>query len=242
MSEYTVQLQKVIDASIQQTEASKKLADDVAKIKPSIDQRMGEAEKEYDQLIANIHSDFPFYRLTRNQELRVNGSLTDGLEGTPDGWVNRAKGIHHCRIVASTESGVEPDKKSPIIQQMWTDIKGGVPKYNQPNFAVVRVSTSPDAEPSSINTFYSLYQGAIPSGIPMTFGGWIKVEQGDVRFLSPNESDRVPDDGKWHEITRSINMSNGGASCLIALPAVVAGKLPKGKWGFINKPILEHQG
>lgn len=255
MSEYTQQLKKVIDASIEQTQASKKLADDVAQIKPSIDKRVDKAEKEYEQLIADIHSDFPFYRLTKNQELKIGDSLVEGTEGTPDGWVNRASSIHKCRMVATTESGVEPDKKHPIIQDMWRDIKGSIPKHNQPNFAVVRVSTSPDAEPNSINKFYSIYQGPIPNGIPITFGAWIKVEQGDVRFLSSRESDKVPNDGKWHEVTRSVDMSNGGAnytfgphlyiepgaSCLIALPAVVAGKVPSGKWGFINKPIFEHR-
>jgi len=221
-----------------------------------IDEKIEQAGKKYQALMAGIQSDFPFYRLTKNQELKINGGLIVGTSGTPDGWVNRSPGIHTCELVASTETGVEPADKDPIIQAMWRDIKGGVPKYNNPNFAVARVSTAVDAAPGDAKVFYSIYQGPIPNGVPMTFGAWIKVEKGDVRFLSSSDNDVVPNDGLWHEITRHYNMINGGASyihgphlyiqpgasCLIALPGAVAGKIPEGKWGFIDKPKLEREG
>ncbi|HCH4229654.1 TPA: hypothetical protein NKV81_004474 [Vibrio parahaemolyticus] len=220
-----------------------------------IDNRVNEAEQEYKSLINGIRSDFPFYRLTKNQELKINGSLSVGSTGTPDGWANRDNTVHECEIVAYTETGKEPDQKNPIIQDMYRDIKNYIPKHNQPDFAVLRVSTKADTPPDSISSFYSIYQGPLPSGVPMTFGAWIKVEKGDVRFLSSQANDQVPNDGSWHEIIRHYEMSAGGAnytfgphlhlepgaSCLIALPAVVVGKIPQGKWGFVDKPILERE-
>ncbi|MCG6428402.1 hypothetical protein [Vibrio parahaemolyticus] len=221
-----------------------------------IDQRVDNAEQEYQALINGIRSDFPFYRLTKNQELKINGSLVVGSKGTPDGWANRDSAVHECEIVAYTETGKEPDQKSLIVQDMYRDIKNYIPKHNQPDFAVLRVSTKAEAPPDSINKFFSIYQGPLPSGVPMTFGAWIKVEKGDVRFLSSNSGDQVPNDGRWHEIIRHYEMSAGGAnytfgphlylepgaSCLIALPAVVVGKIPQGKWGFVDKPVLEREG
>ncbi|EOG7744629.1 hypothetical protein ACLIOE_003795 [Vibrio parahaemolyticus] len=237
-------------------ESNRRLTETVENKVGEIDQRVEQAEEEYRNLINGIRSDFPFYRLTKNQELKINGALTVGSTGTPDGWANRSSAIHQCEIVAYSQTGVEPDQKDPIVQEMWMHIKGYVPKHNQPDFAILRVSTVPDAAPNEIRTFYSIYQGPLPNGVPMTFGAWIKVESGDVRFLSSNTDYQVPSDNRWHEITKTYNMSNGGAdytfgphlyiepgaSCLIALPAVVVGKIPDGKWGFVDKPILEREG
>ncbi|HHE0447289.1 TPA: hypothetical protein ACN34S_004413 [Vibrio parahaemolyticus] len=221
-----------------------------------IDNRVDAAKQEYKQLIGDIRSDFPFYRLTKNQELKINGALTVGSTGTPDGWANRDDTGHLVELVAFTQTGVVPENKDPIIQDMFTDILGGIPKHNQPDFAVIRITTKPDYPPQSISNLYTLYQGPIPDGVPLTFGGWIKAESGNVRFLTSASEGIIPVDGKWHEKTRHVNMSNGGASytfgphlyiepgasCLLALPAVVAGKVPAGKWGFFSKPILEHEG
>ncbi|KOH04517.1 hypothetical protein ACZ98_23330 (plasmid) [Vibrio parahaemolyticus] len=237
-------------------ESNRRLTETVENKVGEIDQRVESAEQEYNQLINGIRSDFPFYRLTKNQELKIGGVLTVGSTGTPDGWANRDDTGHLVELVAFTETGVDPENKNPIIQDMFTDLLGGVPKHNQPNFAVIRVTTKPDYPPQSISKLFTLYQGPIPDGVPLTFGGWIKVESGEVRFLSNAISDVVPADGKWHEKIRHADMSNGGASytfgphlyiepgasCLLALPAVVAGKVPQGKWGFINKPVLEHEG
>ncbi|EMY6817441.1 hypothetical protein ABCL21_004459 [Vibrio parahaemolyticus] len=219
-----------------------------------IDNRVDEAEQEYLDLIQGIRSDFPFYRLTKNQELKINNSLTVGTTGTPDGWSNRDSSKITVEIVAYTETGKPELEKSPIIQKMWMDLKGYIPRHNNPNFAVIRLTV----DASAINTpdMYTIYQGPLPNGVPMTYGCWIMVESGEVKTFSNTPSQAVPNNGEWHERILHRDMSNGGASyehaphiyltpgssCLIALPAVVVGKIPIGKWGFIDKPIFEREG
>ncbi|MGF1684813.1 hypothetical protein [Photobacterium minamisatsumaniensis] len=221
-----------------------------------IDKRIDDADDEYRKLLSNIQSEFPFYRLTKNQELKINGTLTPGTVGTPDGWHNRNSNYHKCEIVAQSESGIPAVEKHPVIQQFFNDIFGYVPQHNRPNFAVLRIRTEPNALPSQSGSFYTIYQGPILTGVPHSIGVFIKAESGDVRFSHKGDSAIVPVDGKWHERVVQSNMVikgasythaphfyiEPGASCLIALPAVVAGKVPVGKWGFINKPLLEHEG
>jgi hypothetical protein len=243
-------------ASSNQTAASQELAQEVASKMGQIDQKLNKSKDEYQGMIDGIRSDFPFYRISKNQELKVGGVLTPGTKGTPDGWVNRSPDIHEFEILAYTQTGVEAAQKHPLIKDMWLDIKGNIPQHNQPDFAIGRVSTAAAAAPNSINTFYTLYQGPLPNGVPLTLGAWIKVESGDVRFISYVDEDRIPNDGKWHEVTRQFNMSVGGgsytfgphlyvapgASCLIALPGVIVGKVPPGKWGYMDKPKFEREG
>ncbi len=219
-----------------------------------IDQRVDDAESEYQGLIAGIRSDFPFYRITKNQELKVGGVLTAGATGTPDGWSNRKASIHTCEIVIDSQSGTLPAAKHPEVQALFMDLKGEVPQHTQPDFAIMRVSTDPSEPPADISTFYSIYQGPLPNGIPYTIGMFIKIESGEARACDRYHG--VPADGKWHEILVYGEMANGGAnyfhsphlyippgsSVLIALPAVVAGKVPAGKWGFFHKPKFEHEG
>ncbi|HCH1064858.1 TPA: hypothetical protein NKP31_004477 [Vibrio parahaemolyticus] len=236
-------------------QAANNLTSEVTNKMAQIDQRVSDAEDEYHSLISGIRSDFPFYRLTKNQELKIAGALTVGATGTPDGYQNRNATYHTCEIVAQTQSGTLPANKDPEIQAMFTDVKGGVPQYNEPNFAVLRVSTAIDAVGTN-GQFYTIYQGPIPNGIPYSIGCFIKAEIGDVRFGRGGQENIVPADGKWHERIIRIDMANGGtnydfgphlyvapgARALIALPAVVAGKVPDGKWGFFQKPAFEHEG
>ncbi|EOD9110299.1 hypothetical protein ACJRNF_004600 [Vibrio parahaemolyticus] len=219
-----------------------------------IDNRVDEAEQEYRNLIDGIRSDFPFYRLTKNQELKIGGTLTEGKTGTPDGWSNRDASKISIEIVAYTETGKLASEKSPIVQKMWTDLKSWIPQHNQPDFAVIRLTV--DASAISESDQYTIYQGPLPNGVPMTYGCWIMVESGEVKTFSNSPSQVVPNDGRWHERILHRNMSNGGASyehgphfylapgssCLLALPAVVVGKIPVGKWGFIDKPKFEREG
>ncbi|MGM6040953.1 hypothetical protein ABLA37_22415 [Vibrio parahaemolyticus] len=219
-----------------------------------IDQRVDNAEQEYQQLIEGIRSDFPFYRITKNQELKIGGALTSGLTGTPDGWINRKESAHTCEILIDSQSGTLPSAKHPEVQALFTDLKGGVPQHTQPDFAIMRVSTNPGEAPGDISNFYSIYQGPLPNGIPYTVGMFVKVESGEARACDRYHA--VPADGKWHEILVYGDMNNGGASyfhsphiyippgssVLVALPAVVAGKVPAGKWGFFHKPTFEHEG
>ncbi|EGQ8456750.1 hypothetical protein KGV31_004046 [Vibrio parahaemolyticus] len=235
-------------------QAANNLTSEVTSKMAQIDQRVDDAESEYHGLIAGIRSDFPFYRITKNQELKVGGLLTAGATGTPDGWLNRKSSIHTCEIVIDSQSGTLPAAKHPEVQALFMDLKGVVPQHTQPDFAIMRVSTDPSEPPSNISTFYSIYQGPLPNGIPYTIGMFIKVETGEARACGASHA--VPADGKWHEILVYGEMANGGAnyfhsphlyvppgsSVLIALPAVVAGKVPVGKWGFFHKPKFEHEG
>ncbi|AFV81359.1 hypothetical protein MAR_20 [Vibrio phage vB_VpaM_MAR] len=236
-------------------QAANNLTSEVTNKMAQIDQRVDDAEGEYQGLIAGIRSDFPFYRVSKNQELKVAGVLTPGTAGTPDGYVNRNAAYHTCEIVAWTQSGVLPANKDPEIQAMFNDIKGGVPQHNYPDFAILRVSTSIDAVGTN-GQFYTIYQGPIPNGIPYSIGCFIKAEIGDVEFGRPGSGYGVPADGKWHERILRFDQTSGGTSydfgphlyvapgarALIALPALVAGKVPDGKWGFFQKPAFEHEG
>ncbi|HCE1715004.1 TPA: hypothetical protein NGR89_004499 [Vibrio parahaemolyticus] len=235
-------------------EASNNLTSAVNSKISQIDQRVSDAESEYQSLISGIRSDFPFYRITKNQELKVGGVLTAGASGTPDGWQNRKASIHTCEIIIDSQSGTLPSAKHPEVQALFMDVKGVVPQHTQPDFAIMRVTTDPSEPPADISTFYSIYQGPLPNGIPYTIGMFIKVESGEARACDRFRV--VPADGKWHEILVHGDMSSGGASyfhgphlyvppgssVLIALPAVVAGKVPAGKWGFFHKPKFEHEG
>ncbi|WP_105168530.1 hypothetical protein [Pseudoalteromonas sp. T1lg23B] len=202
---------------------------------------------------SRFRTELPFFRATRNQELKINGSLTPGTKGIPDGFGCRNTAHYECEIVAYSQHGTEAEDKDPEIQAMYRDIKGGVPKYNQPDFAIVRVKALEVDDYPDFSNAYSIYQGGLPQNVPFTHGGWIKAEQGRVRFTYPLDQYEVPVDGKWHEVTRHENMPNGGAnynfgphiylekgaSCLIALPGVTFGKVPKGKWGYFEKPQFE---
>lgn len=219
-----------------------------------IDSRVSSAENEYKGLISGIRSDFPFYRLTKNQELKISTLLTPGSAGTPDGYINRNATFHTCEIVANTQTGVLPANKHPEIQAMFNDLKGGVPQYNHPDFAILRISTAINATDTN-GQYYTIYQGPIPNGIPYSIGAFIKVEVGSAFFGRQGPSFAVPADGKWHERIIRNDMASGGTSydfgphvyvapgsrVLIALPAVVAGKVPDGKWGFFSKPKFEHE-
>lgn len=220
-----------------------------------IDQRVNNAEIEYQNLIGGIRSDFPFYRVSKNQELKISGVLTPGTSGTPDSYINRNADWHKCEIIAYTQSGILPENKHQEVKSLFNDIKGGVPQYNYPDFAILRVSTTINAE-GWAGEYYTIYQGPIPNGIPYSIGCLIKAENGDVRFGRPGIEFTVPADGRWHERILRYDMTTGGTSydlgphlyvapgarALIALPAVVAGKVPDGKWGFFHKPMFEHEG
>lgn len=199
--------------------------------------------------------ELPFFRATKNQELKINGVLTPGTKGIPDGFSCRNTAHYECEIVAYSQHGVEAVDKHPEVQAMYTDIKGGVPKYNQPDFAIVRVKALEVDGYPEFSKAYSIYQGALPQNVPFTFGGWIKAEAGRVNFTYRSDEFEIPLDGSWHEVTRHGNMPNGGAnynfgphiylekgaSCLIALPAVTFGKVPNQKWGYFEKPLFERQ-
>lgn len=214
-----------------------------------IDNRVDDAESEYHRLIDGIRSDFPFYRVTKNQELKTNAGLVVGTQGTPDGWTNRSPSKITCEIVAYSETGTP--EKDPVVHKMWMDIKGYVPTHNQPDFAVIRLAASLDYNESDP---YTIYQGPLPTSVPLTFGCWIKAENGIVRAFDGGSKPISTE--KWEEVVLHRNMSSGGASyvfgphfylspgasCLIALPAAVAGKVPVGKWGYVDKPTFEREG
>lgn len=219
-----------------------------------IDSRVSSAENEYNALISGIRSDFPFYRMTKNQELKISGALTVGATGTPDGFMNRSASFHKCEIVAQSESGTIPENKHQEIKSLFMDTIGSIPKFVAPDFAILRILTEVNATGTN-GSFYSIYQGPIPNGIPISIGCFIKAEVGDVRFCFDDISNIVPNDGRWHERILRFDMQVGGSSythgphiyvapgarALIALPAVVAGKVPNGKWGFFSKPKFEHE-
>ncbi|NUZ11731.1 hypothetical protein HUZ36_13170 [Pseudoalteromonas sp. McH1-7] len=205
---------------------------------------------------SQFRAELPFFRITKNQELKINGSLTPGTKGIPDGYSCRNSNHYECEIVAYSEHGKIKEDKHPEIRAMYDQIQGGTPKYNQPDFAIVRVKALEVDDYPAFENAYSIYQGALPYNNPLTFGGWIKAESGKVRFTYPSDDFLVPTDDKWHEITRQSNMpSSGGvnytfgphiylekgASCLIALPSVVAGKVPANRWGYFEKPVFERQ-
>ncbi|HCH1859600.1 TPA: hypothetical protein NKR10_004538 [Vibrio parahaemolyticus] len=255
MSEILNELQEVKKASQEQTAASQAQTAEVAGKMGEIDKAVSDAIAELNEYRAAIEADFPFYRLTKNQDLKIGGELTVGATGTPDGFLNQSAVNHPCEIAAVAKTGVEPEDKPQIVRELFTDIIGSIPKYHSHDFAILRVSTLDSLPEGSPNNFYTIYQGSIPNNGPLTFGMWVKVESGDVRCLSYGDSDIVPNDGKWHEFTKHSSMPNSrvgyamaphlyvspGASCLIAMPAVVAGKVPTGKWGFFNKPVFERE-
>ncbi|HAS6026272.1 TPA: hypothetical protein ACGVB5_002478 [Vibrio vulnificus] len=233
-------------------QAANNLTSEVTNKMGQIDRRVNEAESEYQGVIAGIRSDFPFYRLSKNQQLKISGSLRIGTRGTPDGYFKRDH-IITCQIVASNEFISSNVHKPAEVRAMFSDIKGRVPEHLiYPDFSILRVSTSSVRTPHT-GPFSTIYQREIPTNIPYSMGCFIKAEMGQVAFGRPGNI--VPIDGKWHErILRFDKPSDAnsyeigphlyiapGGRALIALPAIVAGKVPDGHWGFFQKPVFEHE-
>ncbi|KZN53435.1 hypothetical protein [Pseudoalteromonas luteoviolacea] len=206
-----------------------------------------------------IESDFkreiPFFRLTKNQELKVNGQLTVGSIGIPDGFTSRVE-QYHCEIVAFSQHGVESSQKHPEIQKMWRDLKNiDAPKWSTPDFAIMRIRPKEGVEyPDTLAGGFSIYQGEIPLNGDASHGIWIKAEQGRVAFTS-SFTGIIPADNTWYErIVYASDHDGGtshtngphiylekGASCLIALPGIVAGRVPAGRWGYFERPVFERE-
>ncbi|TMP83738.1 hypothetical protein CWB73_00900 [Pseudoalteromonas phenolica] len=214
------------------------------------------AKTQINNFIENdFKKEIPFYRISKNQELKVNGLLTPGTVGTPSNYSSRA-GHYDFEIVAYTEHGVEPGNKHPEVQKMWNDLKSSVPKWNQPDFAIIRITAKDVADyPTDIKKSYSFYQWGITLNTDISYGTWIRAESGIVHFGYPSEETKVPTDGRWYERIIYGTDSNGGASytvgphfylskgasALIALPGVVAGRVPAGRWGYFERPIFERE-
>ncbi|KZN37593.1 hypothetical protein [Pseudoalteromonas luteoviolacea] len=240
------------------TSEKQKMAAKTAELAAFTQAAVDESKVKIDALVDNgFRSEIPFFRVTKNQELKINGVLTPGTKGTPTGFANRAS-QYECEIVAHTQHGVDPDQKDPEIQKMWSEVHHTIPKHNQPEFAIIRLTAKDVADyPTVLSKCYSIYQGALPQNGIFTFGAWVKVEQGEVHMGYPSSdgSTRLPNDNKWHERMYSGSVLSGGAyynfgphfyltkgaSCLIALPGVVLGKVPEGRWGYFERPVFERE-
>ncbi|ALU44636.1 hypothetical protein [Pseudoalteromonas rubra] len=207
-----------------------------------------------------FRNEIPFLRLTKNQQLKINGKLEIGAKGIPDGFTLNGE-VHgkyfETEIVDVSRTDKEPGQRSSEQLAFWKNVQGTAPKYHKPEFAIVRI-TALDVNnyPTDSNRQYSLYQGGTPYNTAITFGAFVKVEQGKVGFGSGRFSKLVPADGEWHTMVEQIsappkggaNYIHGphihlekGSSCLVALPATVLGWVPQERWGYFEKPVLESE-
>lgn len=215
-----------------------------------IDQRVADAESEYQALISGIRSDFPFYALTENQQLKFGGAFDNAGGLThPDGFYKRGAGVV-VELHETVPRQELPAVRSAESQALFTDLYGFVPRYIFNDFNIIKITFNDNLD---IPSNYSIYQGPINRTTAVTHGAMIKVVSGECRFGTARHL-TVPSDGKWHEMVEYRDMAPGmsnaydhgphiagalGTVILVALPAVAAGKVPQGKWGYINKPTMD---
>ncbi len=214
-----------------------------------IDQKVIDAKAEYNDLVNGIRGDFPFYALSQNQALKFGGVLSpQGTATQPDGWIRRDETIT-TELVATVLKAQAASERPEEARALLMDIYGSVPNNLFRDFNIVKVTFGANVP---IENNYSIYQGPLNRSTVISYGAFVKVLSGDIAFglpLAPASS-RVAADGKWHEKIQYRSLALGGttyehgphlygsygASCLIALPAAVAGKVPPGSWMMFNKP------
>lgn len=215
-----------------------------------IDSKLNQANSHYQQLMDNIQSDFPFYALTRNQQLKFADEFSPQADLThPDGFMLRNSKVV-VELFETVVRSQEPAEQSLEQKALFNDVLGTTPKHMYTDFNIIKITFN---DPVDLSSNYSIFQGPMNRLTALTHGAFIKVLLGECAF-GHSRTKRVPNDGKWHEMIEHRDMASNlsaayehgphiagvfGTQILVALPATVAGKVPVGRWGYFNKPVFK---
>ncbi len=226
MSSIIESLQEVKNAAQDQTAASQALSDEVSGKVAEINSVVSGARQDIDNFISGERSNYPFYRLTKNQSL-------EGVDGSvPDHW-SSASDVTYTLVQTVLDNvawGDRTDEEKELL-----DILGGAGvQYTKSNFNIWRMDWT------SIAPEHTLYQ-KVNHSVGITVCALTKVLSGSISNYWATGSVV----GEWKVSGMYIPKSNLGyvhchpqrlsetGSMLFALPACVAGRVPfeSGMWG-----------
>ncbi|QTL34109.1 hypothetical protein [Pseudoalteromonas viridis] len=249
--------ERLSDVAVRANALCQTVADQASAMQNQVNNAITSTQTQIDTFMSEtFRNEMPFLRLSKNQQLKINGTLDVGEKGTPDGFnINHQHGHYfEVEIVDVSRTAKTTAQRSDEQIAFWQNLIGRVPQYHKPDFAIVRIKAL-DVPAEGVSRF-SIYQGATPYNTAITFGACIKVESGRVGFGLGKFSNLVPADGKWHTKVEHVNAPekgglnythgphiylDRGSSCLVALPATVLGKVPQERWGYFEKPVLESE-
>lgn len=187
MSNVDVLLKKAVDASLQQTAASKSMSDKVRSMMANIDQRVNEAESELNLFMATARGEMSHILMSRNQIMVADGNTA--IKGFSTLYLDSFEVVTEATIRGSYGSDIDHTGNG-YAEEFRKNVYGGY--VNQPfNILRLKWTRSANTHPARLdNNFNQGYQqGAI------TTGCYLKVLRGDIQGQMTSKIDYGND---WH--------------------------------------------
>lgn len=208
------------------------------------ERRVGEMRADVDGYIASARGEQSHFRLTKNQKLIPNAA-----GDFPAHWVRGY--IKSARVAETVKTGVDPHSRSELAREFLRAVKSDA-KYFAGSFDIWELELRPHRNDAAKTQSYGLYQYFRFAG-DCTAGAIVKHVSGVVPhawFYNGLKAGEVAKVCTMHMNWGSAGYRNSYSHChgyvnnptgdyetdtttvLIALPAIVSGRVPEGTgWG-----------